>query len=67
MLAGVLAVDRLNSEVLREPTSDEEDALYHAVALANTARWLNNRALGELVEQERAKLRAADGDPDGAA
>jgi hypothetical protein len=46
--AGVLAADRLTSEVLRDTLSSAEmDAADQAVALTAAAEWLNTRALRE--------------------
>jgi hypothetical protein len=53
--AGVLAADRLIGEITQEPVNDERDAYHQARALANVAGWLNERAIEELVKQERER------------
>jgi hypothetical protein len=52
--AGILAVDRLVSEVTRQPINDERDAFHQALALANAAQWLNQHSMAEFLERERA-------------
>ena len=58
---GVLAVDRLVAEIMREPTSDERDAYHQALALANAAQCINQRSLAEYTE--RVRERAQEGRP----
>src|SRR3979411_472903 len=66
--AGVLAADRLTSDVLRDTLpSAEIDAHDQAVALAAVAEWLNRRALveqGVIVDEqaEPAPAAAKDGE-----
>ena len=75
--AGILAADRFVGEITQEPVNDERDAYHQSRALADLARWINQLAIDELVEQERrkkaerCKLRAVgsqdnDDDPDAA-
>ncbi len=76
--AGILAADRFVGEITQEPVNDERDAYHQSRALADLARWINQLAIDELVEQERRKkaercqLRAVgsqdndDDDPDAA-
>jgi len=76
--AGILAADRFVGEITQEPVNDERDAYHQSRALADLARWINQMAIDELVEQERRKkaencrLRAVrgqdndDDDPDAA-
>ena len=76
--AGILAADRFVGEITQEPVNDERDAYHQSRALADLARWINQMAIDELVEQERrkkaerCKLRAVgsqdedDDDPDAA-
>ena len=76
--AGILAADRFIGEITQEPVNDERDAYHQSRALADLARWINQLAIDELVEQERrkkaenCKLRAVgsqdndDDDPDAA-
>ena len=72
--AGILAADRFIGEITQEPVNDERDAYHQSRALADLARWINQLAIDELVEQERrkkaenCKLRAVgsqDDDDDG--
>ena len=75
--AGILAADRFVGTITNEPINDERDAYHQSRALADVARWINNRLYDELAEQERrkkierCKLRAVgsqdnDDDPDAA-
>ena len=76
--AGILAADRFVGEITQEPVNDERDAYHQSRALADLARWINQLAIDEMVEQERRKkaencrLRAVgsqdndDDDPDAA-
>ena len=53
--AGILAADRFIGEITQEPVNDERDAYHQSRALADLARWINQLAIDELVEQERRK------------
>ena len=53
--AGILAADRFVGEITQEPVNDERDAYHQSRALADLARWINQLAIDELVEQERRK------------
>ena len=50
---GVLAADRLTGEVLLDPVDDERDAYFQSVALTGIVQWLNNKSIGEVIDQER--------------
>ena len=69
--AGILAADRFVGEITQEPVNDERDAYHQSRALADLARWINQLAIDELVEQERrkkaenCKLRAVGSQDDG--
>jgi hypothetical protein len=69
--AGILAADRFIGEITQEPVNDERDAYHQSRALADLARWINQLAIDELVEQERrkkaenCKLRAVGSQDDG--
>ena len=51
-VAGILAADRFIGEITQEPVNDERDAYHQSRALADLARWINQLAIDELVEQE---------------
>ena len=53
--AGILAADRFVGEITQEPVNDERDAYHQSRALADLARWINQLAIDEMVEQERRK------------
>ena len=53
--AGILAADRFVGEITNDPINEQRDAYHQSRALADLARWINQLAIDELVEQERRK------------
>lgn len=53
--AGIVAANRLVGEVTRYPVNDERDAFHQSVFLASAAGWLNDRAIKECIQRERAE------------
>ena len=53
--AGILAVDRLMGELLRDPVNDPRDAYHQTIALTAASQWLNKLDMEDFFERERTK------------